>query len=142
MVIITGIIRDGYKTIEGVTSYIDGATVTYGSVTTSSTVGFFRLSSSVVESTIISFSKERYISAPMNLVSFGTKYDPNAIISGTTLDATSVSGTTSVTSLTVTDMNLVPDAFISSTITVTGGLDSGQTCYVISNTENTFNVKF
>jgi len=142
MVVITGIIRDGRKSIAGITKYISGATVTYGSITTSSVDGFFQISSDVVESPMLTVSNMRFVTAPINLVSFGTKYDPNAKISGTVLDATSVSGNPDVTSLTVTNMGLVPNAFISSTITVTGGMDSGQVCYIISNTENAFKIKF
>jgi hypothetical protein len=142
LVIITGVIRDGWKSVEGITQYVNGATVTYGSTTTSSVDGFFQISSDVAESSILTIYKERFVTIPVSLISFGTKYDPDATISGTVLDATSVSGSTDVTSLTVTDMNLVPDAFISSTIRVTGGVDSGQICYIISNTENTFYVKF
>ena len=142
MVIITGVIRDGWKSVEGITQYVNGATVTYGSTTTSSVDGFFQISSDVAESSTLIISKERFITMPISLISFGTKYDPDATISGTVLDATSISGTTSVTSLQVTDMNLVPNAFISSTIEVTGGLNSGQVCYVISNTENSFKVQF
>jgi hypothetical protein len=58
------------------------------------------------------------------------------------LDATSVSGDTSVTTLSMAGMELISGAYTSSMISVVGGLNSGQICYVISNTEKSFNVKF
>jgi precorrin isomerase len=142
MVIITGIIRDGKKDVDTLGHYINGASITYGSVTTSSVDGVFQISSNVVESTILSITKERYITVPINMVSFGVKYDPNILLSGTVLDATSVSGDTSVTTLSMAGMELISGAYTSSMISVVGGLNSGQICYVISNTEKSFNVKF
>lgn len=142
MVIIRGVVLDAKKSTDTSSYYINGASVTYGSVTTSSVDGFFEISSAVVDSTVVSISKERFASISMDLVSFGKKFDPNSCLSGTALEATSVSGQPGITTLTVVDTTLASGAYTSSAILVTGGINSGQTCYIISNTENSFNVGF
>lgn len=142
MVIITGTIRDGKKDVDTPGYYMNGAAVTYGSVTTSSVNGVFQISSDVADSTILSITKERYITVPINIVSFGVKYDPNTLLSGTVLDATSVSGDTTITTISLAGMELISGVYTSSMIFVVSGLNSGQICYVISNNDREFKVKF
>jgi hypothetical protein len=142
MVIVCGVVRDAKLTTDTSTYYITGASIEYGNITTSSVDGFFSISSDVVSSTIVATTKDKYAASTMDIISFGTKYDPNTRLSGTVLDSTSVSGVVGITQLTVTISDMVPNTLVSSRITVTGGADSGQTCYVISNTKNSFRIKF
>ena len=142
MVVIRGVVRDGKRSTSTSNYYINGASITYGGVTTSSAAGFFEISSDLLlNSTLISIAGDRFTSMPIDMVSFGKKFDPNSRISGTILDAVTLSGKTGVTVLNVLEP-VVSGAYISSAILVTGGMNSGQTCYILSNTENSFHVGF
>jgi hypothetical protein len=142
MVIITGVIRDGIRSTDDYIYYVSGATVGYGSVTTTSDNGVFQISSGVVD-TILHVSKERYIPVDINMTFFGIRYDPNRLLSGSVLEVTPVSGDTSISTISIAGMDqLISGSYTSSMIYIANGLNSGQICYVISNTDRTFNVKF
>lgn len=142
MAIITGIIQDGQRSSEDEMHYMDGATITCGSAVTSSINGVFWISSTVTEATVLTIFKERSISESISMTSSEVIYRPNILLSGSVIAATVASGDIYTTTVSIFGMDLISGMYTSSTIAVTGGLNSGQICYVISNTDNSLNVKF